>query len=126
VSTSVTYAEERPEVAVLGVETSVPVIVVVRNAWDEGWTATVDGRSTPVLHADHVLQGVAVPAGTHEVRLTYREPAIGLGLVLSALAWLGLVIALGVAIVRGRQPSGTTSASLSESVAGETAGSTGA
>lgn len=126
VSTSVTYAEERPEVAVLGVETSVPAIVVVRNAWDEGWTATVDGRPTPVLYADHVLQGVAVPAGTHEVRLTYREPAIGLGLVLSALAWLGLLIALGVAIVRGRQPSGTTSAALSESVAGETAGSTGA
>jgi hypothetical protein len=99
---SVTYAQDEPEVAVLDVETTVPAIVVVRNAWDEGWTATVDGEEAPVLHADHLLQGVAITAGTHQVRLVYREPAIGRGLLLSSLAWLGFLVALGVTIVRGR------------------------
>ena len=102
VETSVTYAQDEPEVAVLDVETTVPAIVVVRNAWDEGWTATVDGEEAPVLHADHLLQGVAIPAGTHQVRLVYREPAIGRGLLLSGVAWLGFLVALGVTIARVR------------------------
>lgn len=128
---SVAYREEEPERAVLAVVTPVPGIVVVRNAWDEGWSATVDGRPAPVVHADHLLQGIAVPAGSHEVRLTYREPAIGLGLALSALAWLGLAVALGVVLARGRQPSGTTSAPASATGsasddAGAVVGSTGA
>jgi hypothetical protein len=122
------YRELEPEDVRIEVEAPAAAIVVVRNAWDEGWTATVDGAPAPVLHADHLLQGVAVPAGSHEVRLAYREPAIGLGLLLSSVAWLGFGVALGVALARGRQPSGTTSASAStsEDPGGGAAGSTGA
>jgi hypothetical protein len=100
--TSATYEEEDPEAAVLKVETTVPAIVVVRNAWDEGWGATVDGRPVPVLHADHLLQGIPVPAGTHEVRLTYREHAIARGLALSAIVWLGFLLVLVVTLFRRR------------------------
>jgi hypothetical protein len=127
VPTAATYVVEAPEVAVVSVETPVPAIVVVRNAWDEGWSATVNGRPSPVLHADHLLQGVAVPAGSHEIRLTYREPAIGRGLALSAFAWLGFAVVLVVALARRRQASGTTSAPASASEgAGTAEGSTGA
>jgi hypothetical protein len=99
--TSLTSAQDEPEVLVLRVGSTVPAIVVVRDAWDEGWTATVDGEDAPVLHADHLLQGVPLPAGSHEIRLVYREPAIGRGLLASGLAWLGLLVALVVTSVRG-------------------------
>ena len=56
-----------------------------------------------LLRTDGFLQGVAVPAGEHVVRLVYREAAIGRGLALSALVWLGLVAMLVVAIVRARR-----------------------
>jgi hypothetical protein len=105
VSTSVTYTQDDPETALVSVDSTVPAIVVLRTAWDEGWTATVDGAPSPVLHADHLLQGVAVTAGSHQIRLVYREPALGRGLLLSGLAWVGFVVAFGVALARRRQPS---------------------
>jgi Bacterial membrane protein YfhO len=96
------YREVTPEDVRIGAEVSVPSILVVRNAWDEGWSATLDGRSVPVLHTDAFLQGIALPPGRHDIRLTYREPAIGTGLALSGIAWLGFVVALVFVIVMGR------------------------
>jgi hypothetical protein len=107
---SATYQEVSPEDVRIRAEAAVPSILVVRNAWDDGWSATLDGRAVPVLRADAFLQGIAIPAGSHDVRLTYREPAIGRGLALSALAWLGFLLALAVAVLRARRgPSATAS-----------------
>ena len=96
------YREVAPEDVRIEAEASVPSILLVRNVWDEGWSATLDGRSVPVLRTDGFLQGIALPPGHHDVRLTYREPAIGTGLALSAIAWLGFAVALVFVIVRGR------------------------
>jgi hypothetical protein len=121
---SATYREASPEDVRVTVKASMPSILVVRNAWDEGWTATVDGEPTPVLHADFVMQGVAVPAGTHEVRLTYRDPSIGRGLAASGMVWLVFLFGLGFAVVRERRQSPVESDAGAE--AGAAAGSTGA
>ncbi len=67
--------------------------MLVRNPWDENWHATLDGKPVPLLHADYVMQGVAVPAGTHTLDLTYRDPAIGVGLWISGTAWMLLLVA---------------------------------
>jgi hypothetical protein len=93
---SATYREVDPETAIVELQAPSPSILVVRNAWGEGWSATVDDRRVPVLHADHLLQGIAVPAGRHEVWLTYREPTIALGLLLSGLAWVGFLVAAAI------------------------------
>ena len=97
------YREVTPEDVRIVAEASAPSILVVRNGWDEGWSATLDGRSVPVLRTDRFLQGVALPPGRHDVRLTYREPAIGTGLALSAIAWLGFLVALLVVVIRTRR-----------------------
>jgi hypothetical protein len=97
------YEERRPEDVAIRVDAPVPSMVVVRNAWEEGWSATVDGEPAEVLSTDLLLQGVAVPEGTHEVRLVYREPALARGLLGSAVVWLGLLVALGVGLVRARR-----------------------
>lgn len=121
------YQEIEPEDVRIDVDAPDPSILVVRNAWDEGWSATLDGRSVPMLRVDGFIQGVAVPQGRHQVRLVYREPAIGRGIALSALAWLGLLGVLGVAVVRGRraQASGAPEDGVVVS-AGTPTGSTGA
>ena len=100
---SASYQEVSPEDVRIRAEAAVPSILVVRNAWDDGWSATLDGRAVPVLRADGFLQGIAIPSGSHDVRLTYREPAIGRGLALSALAWLGFLAALAVVVLRARR-----------------------
>jgi hypothetical protein len=99
-----TYEEVSPEDVRLEVVANGPSILVVRNTWEPGWEATVDGRPARLVRADFFLQGVPVPEGHHEVRLVYREPAIGRGILGSALAWTALLV-LGVAaavIGRGR------------------------
>jgi uncharacterized membrane protein YfhO len=77
-----------------------PAVVVVRNAWDPNWRATVDGRPEPVLAADGVVQGIAVPAGRHTIELRYHDPTIGWGMLAAAL---GLVVLLGGAVLLRRR-----------------------
>jgi hypothetical protein len=85
-----TYEERSPEDVVVRTTTSMPGLLVVRNAFDDGWHATVDGHPATVLHADSMMQAVPVAAGRHTVELKYRDPAIGTGLVISMMGWLVL------------------------------------
>jgi uncharacterized membrane protein YfhO len=80
-------------------------VVLVRNAYDPGWHATVDGHPVAVLAADYVDQGVPVPTGSHTIVLSYDDPAVGYGLVGTALS---LVALLGsAAFLRARRKSRT-------------------
>jgi hypothetical protein len=63
----------------------------VGSRWDPGWSATVDGRDTPVLRADGVFRGVVVPAGRHSVRFAYRNPEEMRGRLVAGAAVAGLV-----------------------------------
>jgi hypothetical protein len=102
-----TYAEPSPEDVRIDVVANEPSLAVVRNAWERGWEATVDGRPAPLLRADSFVQAVPVPAGRHEVRLAYREPAIGIGLLASAVSWVLYLGALAAGVVIGRRPRST-------------------
>jgi Bacterial membrane protein YfhO len=88
-----TYTEVRPEDVRIAVRANAPSLVVIRNTWEPGWVASVDGHPAPVLRADYLMQAVPVAAGDHQIRLVYREPAIGLGIALSAVAWALLALA---------------------------------
>ncbi len=100
---SAAYHERVPEDVRVPVDAAAPSIVVIRNAWDSGWSATVDGRPAPVLKADYFLQGVAVAAGYHEIRLVYRDPTIAQGLLGSAIAWGALVLAAAIGLAWSRR-----------------------
>ena len=102
---SATYEEDSPERARLSVAATAPSMVVVRTTFDEGWSATVDGVEAPVLPVDGFLQGVAVPAGEHDVVLTYRDEAVTTGVRTGVVAWTALVVAIGAvyAIERRRR-----------------------
>ncbi len=76
------------------VETDGPGVLVMRDSFARGWTATVAGRVVPVLRASGKHRAVAVPAGRHEVRLRYEPPGLQVGvwltvlsLVLAAVVW---------------------------------------
>jgi hypothetical protein len=103
-----TYGEVRPEDVRVSVEAAAPSIVVIRNTWDAGWSATVDGRPAPVLATDAFRQGIAVAAGHHEIRLTYRDPTIGRGIAASAVVWSGWGIAIAIALRRRRARTRTS------------------
>jgi hypothetical protein len=72
-----------------------PGFVHVLEAFDPGWTATVDGAGTPVLPANGFTMAIPIPAGSHAVRLRYNTPgrAMGAGLSLVSFGLLAALIA---------------------------------
>jgi hypothetical protein len=95
-----------PQSARIDVTASGNGIVLVRDTFDEGWRATVDGDPAPVLRADYFLQGVPVTAGRHTIVLTYRDPAIGIGLAVSAVA-LALLLGTAAVLASRRRKAGS-------------------
>ncbi|MGH3903615.1 MAG: hypothetical protein ACRDTE_05400 [Pseudonocardiaceae bacterium] len=68
--------------------------LVVADALQTGWAATVDGAPADLVPADHAVVAVAVPEGEHRVRLHYVGPYRGAGLGVTGVAavvLLGLV-----------------------------------
>ncbi len=94
-----TYVQLDPNLARVDVSAPTPSVVLVRNVYDPGWRATVDGRPARVMPADSLMQAVAVPAGTHTILLTYHDPPVGYGLLGSGVAIAVLLsAALGLAV----------------------------
>lgn len=102
--------EVSPEDVRIRVDAEAPAIVVIRTTYDPGWSATVDGRPAPVIATDHLIQGVPVPAGTHEVRLTYRDRDVSRGLAAGAVVWTMLAAAILIAALTERRSARRTSA----------------
>jgi len=72
----VEIVSETPTSLTLAVQADRPGLVVQTDSWYPGWTASLDGARVPLVVADLVFRGVAVPAGSHELVLRYEPPAI--------------------------------------------------
>ena len=119
-----------PDRPALLVTTEAPGLLVLADTWMPGWTATVDGRPTPVLRGNYAQRVIPLAAaGRHVIVMQYHAPGFVLGCALSfasALAWT--LIGLGRLVRRfrvrhGRLPAirGTHSRPLGKAVAGRAA-----
>ena len=80
--------------ASITLDTPDTAVVLIRNAWDEGWSATVDGDPAEVIPADYFLQGVVVDAGGHHtIELSYEEPSVVPSLIVSTTGLIALLLA---------------------------------
>jgi len=101
----VSYRADGAQSATVTVDAPAPAVVLVRTPFARNWHATVDGRVIRILPADHLLQGIPVSAGRHEILLTYHDPWVGYGLLGSALSVLLVLAAAGVSL-RGERREG--------------------
>ncbi len=76
----------RPDEVELAAEMETSGLVVLNDAWDPAWRASVDGVDAPVLRVNGFVRGVAVPAGRHRVEFLYRPASVRVGAWISALA----------------------------------------
>jgi prepilin-type N-terminal cleavage/methylation domain-containing protein len=60
--------------------------VVLRDSFDAGWQAFVDGEQTPVVRANALYRAVHVRGGTHVIRFVYRPRVLAGSLILSGTA----------------------------------------
>jgi hypothetical protein len=98
-----TYTTRR---VVAAVQSAGPGYLLINDAWDPDWSATVNGRQAPVLRADFMLRAVPVPAGTSQVALDYnahyrvgglRLPCVAVNLFSDGVmlgAWVVAAVAL--------------------------------
>ncbi|MDG3004238.1 hypothetical protein [Paludisphaera mucosa] len=76
-----------------------PGRLVVRETWDEGWTARVDGAAVDVQKYDDVFMTVSVVSksgvsDSHVVELAYQPMSVRLGLFASAAALAAALLGL--------------------------------
>ena len=76
-----------------------PRLVFLSDTWYPDWSATVDGKETPIYRADYSFRAIAVPKGEHEVKFIYNDPHYITGRSISfttnALALIGFALGLG-------------------------------
>ena len=104
---SVRVLEERPGFLRLESAASHPGHLVILDAFAPGWTASVDGRSVPLVRADAAFRAVAVPAGRHTIESRYLPASVAWGGWLSAavaLAVLGVLVRPGSSNRAGSEP----------------------
>jgi membrane protein YfhO len=82
-----------------------PALLVVASQVFPGWTATVDGRETPIRPANLAMRAVAVPDGVHTVEFRYRPGGFRLGLVLALAGITALVAYAAAGWLRRRRPT---------------------
>ena len=78
-----------------------PAVLLLNDRWDPSWQATVDGQAVPILRANFLMRGVAVPAGEHTVEFRYKPDMRMLWVSLTAIA---VALGAGVWLVVGLHP----------------------
>lgn len=60
--------------------------------YPHGWKATIDGQEVPIIQANYVLRGIYIPAGEHEITMTFKPASIA---ITQNIAYCGLFLLLG-------------------------------
>lgn len=71
-------------------------VVVFSEIYYPGWEATLDGQNVEIGRADYVLRAVKVPAGKHQLEMTFSPSSIG---VTETIAWLDMAILFVLLVV---------------------------
>jgi hypothetical protein len=90
---------------------STPGLVVLSDTYSPGWVAIMRSadeeqavqQEVPIYRTNRVFRGVVAPAGRHLLTYEYRPASYYRGAAVSALAWLGLGMAILVGAIRRRK-----------------------
>lgn len=82
-----------------------PQLVVISQTWFPGWEARINGEPIAVLRVNNGLQGLLLPAGEHQVIMSYRPVYWRQTLIVSGVGFL-LFVALLLGVPRIRKESG--------------------
>ena len=100
--TPLTWSRESRDVIEIDTDAPTPGYVRLLEAWDEGWTVSVDGEPSQTLRADGFLLATPVPAGAHRLRFAYRTPGASAGALMSLAVLLAIAWAYGSVSRRSR------------------------
>jgi hypothetical protein len=100
---SAEIASYQPERVVVRSRVQAAGVLVLNDAFFDGWLTQVDGVDARIERANYLVRGVLLPAGEHEVVFSYPLPkSIRVGAWLSASTLLLLSLALARELARCR------------------------
>jgi hypothetical protein len=88
---SVTITRDGPQLVELVAELKRPGLVILADAFDPGWSLTIDGVPAPIFRTNRLMRGAAVKAGHHTLVYTYDPASFRLGAALSISGLLALI-----------------------------------
>jgi Bacterial membrane protein YfhO len=83
-----------PERVEVEVDAKGPAYLVLADTFDPGWSATVDGRPSPIRPAFAAFRAIFVEGGRHRVVFTYEPAGFRVGLLVTTLGQLGVLACL--------------------------------
>jgi hypothetical protein len=90
-----------PETVRIRVRTPQRNLLILADAFDQGWKATIDDAGDiPVLRANVLVRAVIVPAGEHTITFQYETPLLKAG---ASASLLGCVVCLAMLAYARRQ-----------------------
>ena len=81
-----------------------PGLVYLADTYDDGWSATVNGRPVKIEVANYAFRAVAVPKGEVKLQFSYSPPGFKVGIIISIA---GLCFAMALALSSPGKGSGT-------------------
>jgi hypothetical protein len=90
-----------PDRVVIECDLSHPGLVVLLDAYDPSWKASIQGRPAAILRANVAFRAVPVDTGRHTIEMVCRPASVTAGLAVSA----GTVGLLGIAALRRSRPA---------------------
>ncbi len=73
-----------PQLVELKAKLDWPGLVILADTYYPGWRLSIDGQPAPILRANRLMRGAAVPAGEHTLLYTYEPASFRIGAVISA------------------------------------------
>jgi uncharacterized membrane protein YfhO len=96
---SIQADEANPNQLEIHLSAKTPAWLVLSDVWYPGWRARVDGETVQLLRANYLFRALRVPAGEHQISLSYQPLSFWGG---AALSLFSLLLA-GFIFIRLRQ-----------------------
>src|SRR5262249_54359406 len=94
-SESVAVIKHEPQRVELRASMERAGLVILADVFYPGWRLTIDGDPAPILRANRMMRGTAVPAGKHTLIYTYEPDSFRIGAVVSFAGAILLLILAG-------------------------------
>ena len=99
---SVSMTNYHPEGCTYSTSSSKEALLVLSEIWyPEGWSATIDGEPAEIIRANYILRALVVPAGDHEIQLSYEPKGVATAGILGNVGSLLLLLFLGLSFYKG-------------------------